>query len=136
MEQPKIYTQFDPPPSIGKDDFGPSMTRQEFADESDINNILNQYATHGVVPETRDGALFADFTDPAYTDFQRAQNMVVEANYLFEALPAKVRERFNNDPASLILFVQDDANRKEAELLGLLKPPEPTPEPVKPEPAK
>lgn len=130
----RFYTQYDPPPATGTGDFEPSLTRQEFLQESDINNILKQYQTQGILPETRPDGVYADFTDPAYADYQQAQNMVLEAQYLFERIPAKVRERFNNDPASLILFVQDPTNQEEAHKLGLLRddykspstPPEPT----------
>lgn len=136
----KIYTQFDPPPDPGHPDFGPSMTRQEFLEESDVNHIIDSYQTDGVIPTTRPDGVYADFTDPAYTDFQRAQNTVLEAQYMFEQLPARTRERFGNDPASLILFVQDPANQAEAHKLGLLRddyksptaPPAPPPTETKP----
>lgn len=137
----KIHHQFDPPPDQGVGDFGPSLTRQEFLEESDINQIIKQYQTHGVLPDTRDAApQYADLTDPAFTDYQAAMNLVLEADYAFSRLPAKVRERFGNDPASLILFVQDEKNAKEAHELGLLRddykspsaPPEPKPPEAKP----
>ena len=47
-------------------------------------------------------------------------------------LPADVRTRFNNDAGALVDFVSDDANRAEAEKLGLVLPkasePNPAPE--------
>lgn len=118
----KIHTAFDLPDDVPLKDFEPTKTKQEFLEESDVNNILDQYETSGVIPETRPGEpAYADFTDPVFSDFQRAQNIVIDANYSFQALPARVRERFNNDPAALIAFVQDDSNRKEAEELGLIR---------------
>lgn len=117
----KIHTQFDPPPDPGIGDFEPSLTRQEFLDESDVNNIINSYQTDGILPTTRPDGTYADFTDPALQDYQHAQNLVLQAQYDFQRLPARVRERFGNDPASLILFVQDPANQKEAFELGLLR---------------
>jgi len=118
----KIYTQYDPPPADSVEDWGPSLARQEFKEESDINNIVGQYEKHGILPEVRNAMpVYADFTDEAFRDFQRAQNIVVGARELFEALPAKTRERFNNDPAALFEFVQDPENLPEAFKLGLLR---------------
>lgn len=117
----KIHTQYDPPDDPGQGTFEPTLTRQEFLQESDINNIINQYQTNGILPDTRPEGTYADFTAPELADFQRAQNLVIEAENAFNALPAKVRERFRNDPASLIDFVQDPANADEAHKLGLLR---------------
>ncbi|WNK14436.1 MAG: internal scaffolding protein [Microvirus sp.] len=122
-------------------DFGPSLTRQEFLEESDINHIINQYETDGINRLTQNGAepIFGDFSDPALNDYHHAQNLIQGAQNLFEALPARTRERFNNDPASIIAFTQDPANTKEAYDLGLLredyKPPEPKVEPTTANPA-
>lgn len=137
----KIYTQYDPPPEPATPDWGPSLTRQEFADECDINQILEKYQTQGIVPETNKiQPVYVDLTDPAYMDYQQAMNTVIEADYAFNRLPAKVRERFNNNPADLIMFVQDPANIQEAHKLGLLrddyKSPSTPPEPKPAEPAK
>lgn len=123
MTIPKIHTQFDPPHDEGIKNDLPSLTRQEFLEETDINNILDQYETSGVIPESRPGEpQYADLTDPIFTDYQRAQNIVIDAQYAFERIPAAIRERFNNDPASFIAFLQDEKNREEADKLGLLRP--------------
>ncbi|WNK12723.1 MAG: internal scaffolding protein [Microvirus sp.] len=119
----KIYTQYDPPPSPSVDDWGPSKTRQEFKDEADINNIIDQYQTNGILPETKPEGVFGDFSDPVLKDYQMAENIVVGARELFERLPARIRERFQNDAASLIEFVQDDNNRDEAIKLGIINKP-------------
>lgn len=133
MARPHIHSEFDPPPDVEFKDFEPSLARQEFADESDINNIINQYETNGILPDTRPEGTYADFTDPILTNFQHAQNLVVGAREAFERLPAKIRERFQNNPASLIDFVQEPTNRDEAIRLGIVNPPEPPP--VAPPPA-
>jgi phage internal scaffolding protein len=39
----------------------------------------------------------------------------------FLALPAKVRARFDNDPALFVDFASDEANRDELKALGLLR---------------
>lgn len=130
----RIRTQYDYDEDPGINDFGPSLTRQEFQEEADINNIIDQYETHGILPDTRPEGAFGDFTDPVLSNYQEAQNIVVGARELFERLPARIRERFHNDAASLIDFVQDPDNREEAIKLGIVKPPEPPP--VAPPPAE
>lgn len=128
MTVPKFSTLYDHHDGPELSEFEPTKTRQEFKDEADINNILSRYERDGIIPETRDGApQFADLTDPIFTDFQRAQNIVIDAQEAFEALPARVRERFNNDPASLIQFIQEPNNRAEAIELGLINRPMETP---------
>ena len=47
------------------------------------------------------------------------------------ALPSRVRRRFDNDPAELMEFLADEANREEAVMLGLIE----KEEPVQPAPA-
>lgn len=116
----------------------PSLTRQEFKDEANVNNLLKRYALTGAFydPLTTQKAasrkpLFGDFTH--FQDFQACQNAIIEAREAFDALPVEVRERFNYDPAKLISFLSDDANRDEAIKLGLI---EKAAEAATPEPAK
>jgi phage internal scaffolding protein len=40
----------------------------------------------------------------------------------FDALPAQIRARFENEPANLIDFLSNEQNRDEAEKLGLVNP--------------
>jgi phage internal scaffolding protein len=48
-------------------------------------------------------------------------NRVIAAQDEFEALPAQIRARFDNDPANLIEFLENENNRPEAEELGLVE---------------
>lgn len=98
----------------------PSMTKQSFKDESDINNILKRFLKTGVMD-------FAQKNEPRYGDttgleFTQAMQTVAAAKSLFAELPAHLRARFENEPAKFLDFVQDDNNREEARALGLLKP--------------
>lgn len=115
----------------------PSMTKQSFTKEADIDYILKKYAETGVVQHGAVGsAMYGDFQDvPAY---QEALDAVMRAQEGFDSLPAQVRTRFGNDPAKLLEFVSDDKNYEEAIKLGLVtkKPdPEPQPKPQEPAPA-
>ncbi|CAJ0596425.1 unnamed protein product [Cylicocyclus nassatus] len=105
--------------------------KQDFRDEADINKLVNRFSETGQFydPLTNQNAsqrqpMFGDFT--CAPDYQAACDLVLEANARFEALPSDVRERFGNDPAKLLAFLDDDDNRAEAVKLGLVNaPPEP-----------
>lgn len=98
----------------------PSCVKPEFQRESDINEILARYERTGELPVNAGAAVQGDFTDAG--DFHSSMIRVCEAQEAFDALPAKIRKRFNNDPAELIAFVSDPANESEAVKLGLAKP--------------
>lgn len=127
---PDVHDLFNPPfdPGISNDE--PSRTRQAHKDECDINFLMDRYERTGLFFDpadqgTRVSPQFGDFNG---FDYIEAMNAVVEANDRFSALPARLRARFENDPAQLLFFLQDEKNRDEAISLGLLdKPAEPAP---------
>lgn len=96
----------------------PTMAQQQFRDEADINTIMERFG--------RTGELIAPVRMPEYGDFtgigdyHSAMNAVIEAQSSFDALPAKVRARFDNDPGKFVEFCLDDNNRQEAVELGLV----------------
>lgn len=104
----------------------PTLTQQQFAEESDINFIAERYGLTGELPQVLDLPRYGDFT--GIFDFQSAQNAVVQAKQQFMTLPAKLRARFDNDPGKMMAFLDDPENRAEAEFMGLLKKPENAPE--------
>lgn len=117
---------------------GPGRTRKEFLRECDINVIVARALKGQGMPVQRRPALYGDFS--AVTDFHEAQQLVEQAAEQFSELPAAVRKRFKNDPASMLAFVADKANLEEARELGLVPPaaPKEAPKPAAPpaEPAK
>ena len=60
---------------------------------------------------------YGDFS--SVLEFQQAQNILIEAQDAFDALPASLRKRFDNDPAVMLEFIENPDNREEAEKLGL-----------------
>jgi phage internal scaffolding protein len=96
-----------------------SLAQQHFKDECDINNILRQFNITGLLPEQPLSPRYGDFT--GIGDYHSALNRVMAAQDEFEALPADIRARFDNDPAKLIEFLGDENNRPEAETLGLVE---------------
>ena len=100
-------------------------TKQSFADECDINNIMAKYQKTGAITHVnRHGAQY-DFATS--TDFTEAMRTVVTAQNMFDGLPSSIRTRFANDPAQFLDFVQDANNTAEMKKLGLIatdQPPE------------
>lgn len=100
-----------------------TMAKQAFKDECDINTIMSKYEKTGLIEHVQNvQGSYGDFT--SVQDYQLSLNQVIAAQEAFDALPAKIRQRFANDPAHLMSFLQDDANLDEAVRLGLV-PPEP-----------
>lgn len=112
---------------------GKEMTQQHMKAETDINNIVARYRQTRQLPPPRGRAAYGEFTA---TDFQQMQNGILEAQARFDALPAKIRRRFGNQPYHLLAYLDDPENTEEARALGLLPKEEAPPEPAKPEAAK
>lgn len=105
----------------------PTLTQQQYLEETDINYITDKFMRTGELPQELNMPQPGDFT--GIFDFQSAMNLVVQAKQEFMTLPAKIRSRFDNDPAKILAFLDDESNRDEAIALGLVKRPEPLPEP-------
>jgi len=97
----------------------PSLAQQHFKEECDINTILQKFNITGLLPQSTLSPRYGDFS--GIGDYHTALNRVIAAQDEFEALPAQIRARFNNDPSELIEFLQDESNRPEAEELGLVE---------------
>lgn len=107
----------------------PSLTQQHFKDECDINHIMKRYRETGMLVDPLQRATakpqFGDFSTAF--DFMEAQNIIARARENFDALPSHLRERFGNNPAAMLSFLENESNYEEAVKLGLL---EKRPEPV------
>ncbi|QXP08275.1 MAG: internal scaffolding protein [Arizlama microvirus] len=98
----------------------PSKTQQSFADECDINKIMQKYHKGLAITHiNRNRGIYADLS--TFTDYQLALHKVMDAQQAFEALPARMRSRFQNDPQQLIEFLADPNNKNEAIELGLIE---------------
>ncbi|WNK13632.1 MAG: internal scaffolding protein [Microvirus sp.] len=110
--------------------YGPGRTKQQFKAECDINTIMKAYEQTGQLGHLSKRA--PTYADVENIDFQQAMDIISGAKSMFSELPAALRDRFSNDPARLLQFIQNPNNREEALKLGLLaKPVEPaTPPPA------
>lgn len=110
---------------------GPSLTKQEFKDECDINVIMKRYEKDGFLAHfNKYQGQYGDFLDAP--EFHEAQNKVLVATEMFMSLPAAIRSRFDNDPGAFLDFVGDPANGKELVELGLARAVDPDPAPPTP----
>lgn len=95
----------------------PSMTKQSFKDECDINKIMKKFERTGAI--THYAKYGAEYGDATQIELQDALNVVARADEMFEELPAAIRKRFSNDPGEFLAFVQDESNKEEMIKLGL-----------------
>lgn len=108
MPNPKLKIAYNYSYDSPQIDFStsPSMTKQSFKAECDINNILVKYQKTGVFDHVK--KYEPQYFDATETDYHEAMNTVVQAQEMFEDLPSKAREYFNNDPASFLKFFDDN----------------------------
>jgi phage internal scaffolding protein len=99
----------------------PSLTQQQFKEESDINTIVDRFMKSGVLPTPVNMPQYVDFE--GIFDFQTAMNAVRVADENFMRMDAKVRARFNNSPQEFLEFFANPENIPEAIRLGLAIPP-------------
>lgn len=100
----------------------PSLTKQSFADECDINTIVRNFGLTGELPSNVRPPQYGDFI--GVVDYQTALNAVIAADDAFMEMPAEVRARFHNDPASFVDFCSNPDNKDEMLRLGLAVAPE------------
>jgi hypothetical protein len=83
---------------------GESMTHQSFADECDINRLVERFGIGlGDIPPVQ--AFEVDFTQAG--DFQSAMQELRAAQEAFSALPARMRAEFGNDAGAFVDAVSD-----------------------------
>lgn len=109
---------------------GQSRVQQHHKDASNINNIVGTHLRGpmaqagfpiGYSPNASRKPMFLDLSS---VDFQTMLNKVADVRGQFDALPAKLRRRFYNDPYQMVRFVENEENRQECIKLGLLLPTE------------
>lgn len=121
----------------GKTFYAPSFTQQQFKNECDVNLILKRYEQTGVIDHlTAKKPLYGDFSD--IPDYQIAQHILIDAQEKFDALPASIRKRFDNNPLNMVEFCKDPKNHEEGVKLGLFvevneEPVMPSSEPLVPD---
>lgn len=111
---------------------GESMVKQAEADASDINQIVQKYVTHGVMPRSNPQApLYGDFTDVG--SYYDCVNRVMTIQEDFDRLPSAIREACLNDPGKLLEALEEPEKLEELVKLGMPEDGIPKREEVAPE---
>ncbi len=100
--------------------------KQSMAAECDINNIMRGYSKTGAISHFAKHSASYGFCDAV--SFHEAATIIKTAETMFLDLPSALRNKFEQDPAKFLAFVQDPENLEEMSELGLLARPLPTPE--------
>lgn len=96
----------------------PSLTKQSFRDDCNINVIMARFTKTGVVNHINPlSPLHEDFSGAV--SYQEALHQVMAGDAAFMSLPSKLRSRFHNNPAEYLDFVADPSNTDEMVSLGL-----------------
>lgn len=112
------YVEHDP---VGLDASHDGCTRQEFADECDINVLMERYERTGVINHyNAKPPAYLDVTE--VPDLHSALAVMDEAQAAFMTLSAKVRREFDNDPLQFVEFASDPANLEQMREWGLAPP--------------
>lgn len=96
----------------------PSMTKECFAVDADLNVLVQRFGITGVPVTPLDPSQFGDYSDAP--DLRGALEIMRDAEDAFNNLPARVRRRFDNSAADLWDFLQNPENMAEAEELGIV----------------
>lgn len=115
-----FYTRYNPPPSPSLECSDPSRTSQDAKRECDINYVVARAGAGLISPLTCPDPVYVDLTQVP-SNYEEYLKVQMDAQARFDAMPSRVRERFENDPAKLIAFLRDSKNREEAERLGIVK---------------
>lgn len=105
----------------------PSLTRQEFAEECDINVLMSRMNGHviggpGNLPPRE--PMYFDFADLPQ-DLLGYMNFMQDAERQFMMMPAVVRKEFENDPIQFVEYASDPANIDQMRSWGLAAPAKP-----------
>jgi phage internal scaffolding protein len=111
---------------------GDGLAKQAFKSECDINTIMQKYEKTGLIAHVNShGGDYGNYLN--VTDYHTAMTQITEAQEAFMSLPAKLRERFGNNPANFLAFAQDEKNLSEMVEMGLAEAPVTEPKEKAPE---
>lgn len=102
--------------------FGKSLTKQSFRQETDINRLLDRAQKAGTLSHLEKyQPMYGEMSD---FNFFEAQVMLSKGREAFMELPSEIRKEFNQSPKEFFDFVNDPANKNNlAEKLPALAKP-------------
>lgn len=103
------------------------QVQQHMAAACDINNIMANYVATGELTHINGAAAtYGDFSE--VLDYREGLHQIQAAGEMFMELPAKVRDRFDNDPAKFLDFATNPDNIEDMRSMGLAPALPPKPE--------
>lgn len=118
-------TAFDNPVRVSFKSDLPSRTKQQFAAEANINNLIDRYKNTGayysplsMMNNGRGAPSYEDIS--GLSDVAEAIDTVRKAGEIFASLPSQVRLQFGNNPAAFVAWSQNPANLKHLAALGVV----------------
>ena len=113
----RLITAYGEKLRVKVDNDEPSLTKQAFTHECDINNILAKYQKTGAIEHLNQNE--ASYGYATSDNFQESLEIVSRGQNMFNELPSSIRNKFKNDPAQFLEFVQNSDNIEEMRELGL-----------------
>lgn len=112
---------------------GDSLTEQSHTKDCDIRLIMRKAEKTGLISHnSKFQGKYGDFVSAP--DFHQAQNIIADANSMFDTVPSGIRAKFDNDPAKFLSYVTNPNHRDAIIELGLtvdhLPPPAPASAPA------
>jgi phage internal scaffolding protein len=105
-----------------KFDQNDGRTQQHQKDECDINLIIKRHTPEQIaLMATQNEGQYGDATS---VDYHAAQNIIANANTMFNDLPSEIRNQFDNDPAIFLDFTSNEANYPEMIEMGIMEQPD------------
>jgi hypothetical protein len=96
----------------------PSMTDQQYKEDTDVNNIIEKFRKTGQIMHVAQiQGKFADVAD--IQSLQESMVLVSKAQEHFAQLPGETRSQFGNSVINMVKFLADPANDEKAVKMGL-----------------
>lgn len=83
----------------------PTLTKQSFKHECNINNIINKFSETGQIPNINQ--LEKQYGFAPNIDLKTSLDMVKNLNEEFENLDPKIQQEFDNNPRNYAAFLQE-----------------------------
>lgn len=101
------------------------LTEQSHKEEVDINNIISRHGVELIQKTALLASKEFQFDDVTGNDFQEAMYKVAKAQQTFDSMPSQIRNKFQNNPAVFLDYVQNPDNKQALYDMGLAVPPPP-----------
>ena len=102
---------------VHKEFNGISLTEQHHKDDCDMHFIMRKFEKTGQIEHLNTiKPVYADLL--AQPSFEQQVNSIAQMTEAFNTAPAKVRERFGNNPGEWLEWLSNPDNRKEIEDYG------------------